>query len=732
MKKIFALIVAAAGGAFALSAAAAADVNVSELAQYVYPNNSTASASLNFMPDGLSYLSLSADGKKIEQYDVASGKLLSTVLDVTSTRGDRKLDLIRSYTLSADGTKMLVYEKSEQIYRRTFRAEYFIYDLKRNTLKPLSTEHPMQQSPVFSPDGRMVAFMAADNNIYIHKLDYGSEVAVTTDGKVNSIINGVPDWTYEEEFSTSRSMEWAPDNGTLCYLKYDESRVPAFSFAMYEGACDPMTQYALYPGEFTYKYPVAGEPNSVVTLHSYDVETRKTKDITLPEKDIEYIPRIHFSPDAAKLIVLTLNREQNRLDFYAVNPRSTVVTHLHQEKSNAWVRPECYEKVTYEDRGMVIFSDRTGWSHLYRLDYNGNDLGALTSGDFDVTAYYGTTPDGAFYYQSTEKGAINRVIVKVDQRKKNSGLVSPEQGWASATFSPTGNYYVMQHSSAVQPPKFSLVASAKDRSVRILEDNAEVASRFSSAPKKEFFTMTSAGNTLNGWMVKPPHFDAALKYPAIIYQYSGPGSQEVTNRWGIDWMQYYAGKGYVVACVDGRGTGGRGREFEQCVYKNLGFYETKDQNALLEHLRSLPFIDSGRVGIFGWSFGGYESLMAASSGAPYAAAVAVAAVTSWRYYDTIYAERYMSTPKANPDGYDRSAPLNRVDKLTCPLLLMSGTADDNVHMSNTIELLARMINLNRWPQLLLFPNMNHSIYGCNTRTVVYSRMLEFFNSELGK
>ena len=715
-----------------LSLGASTPVNVGDLSKYVYPNNYAASASLNFMPDGLTYVTLSADGKKIEQYDIASGKHVATLLDVTTTRGDRKLEFIKAFTVSADGSKLLVYEKSEQIYRRTFRAEYFIYDVKRNTLKPLSTEHPMQQSPIISPDGRMVAFMAADNNIYIHKLDYGTEVAVTIDGKINEIINGVPDWTYEEEFSTSRSMEWAPDNSTLCYLKYNESQVPAFSFTMYEGACDPLTQYALYPGNFTYKYPVAGEKNSQVSLHCYDVDTRKTKDISLPANDIEYIPRIHFSPKADRLIVLTLNREQNRLDFYAVNPRSTVVTQIHQERSHTWVRPEAYQSVAYEANGMVIFSDRTGWSHLYRIDYNGNDLGAMTQGEFDVTAYYCTLSDGSYYYQSAKNGAINRVITKVTPRKNKSVDVSPAEGWASASFSPTGAHYVMNYSSAQEPPVYTLISSAKESTIRTLEDNEAVKAKFANAPKKEFFTFNSAGNDLNCWMVKPVDFDASKRYPVVIYQYSGPGSQEVTNKWGIDWMQYFAEQGYIVACTDGRGTGARGREFEQCVYKNLGYYETKDQTAFLEYIQSLPYVDAKRVGIFGWSFGGYETLMAASSGAPYAAAVAVAAVTSWKYYDTIYAERYMDTPQANPEGYEKSAPLNRVDKLTCPLLLMSGTADDNVHMRNSIEYLARMINLNRWPELLLFPNMNHSIYGCNTRAVVYSRMLEFFNRNLGK
>lgn len=731
MKKIFATLAIIAAGAAAAHAGSNA-VNVNALADYVYPNNSYASAGLNFMPDGLTYLQKSADGKTIGRYDVASGKLTETVLDVAKTRGDHKLDRINGYSISPDGSLLLVYMDREQIYRRTFRAAYYIFDIKRNTLKPLSTAHPMQQSPVVSPDGRMIAFMAADNNIYIHKVDYGSEVAVTTDGKVNSIINGVPDWTYEEEFTTSRSMEWAPDNSALSYLKYDESDVPAYSFAMYEGACNPMTQYALYPGDFTYKYPVAGEPNSKVSVHSYDVETRKTKDLAIPANDIEYIPRIHYGPTADKLIVLTLNRDQNRLDFYAVNPRSTVATMIHQEKSSAWITPECYEDVTFEADGMVIFSNRTGWSHLYSIDYNGNDRGALTGGDFDVTAYYGSTADGTYYYQSAENGPINRVITKVNRRKRVKETVSPERGWSTATFSPALNYYVLNHSTATQAPRFTLVSAAKDKTVRTLESNDAVQAKYASAPKKEFFTFNADGTELNGWMVKPADFNPARKYPCIISQYSGPGSQEVTNRWGIDWMQYFAQQGYVIACVDGKGTGARGREFEQCVYKNLGYYETQSQNALLRHLQQQSYIDPQRIGIYGWSFGGYESLMAASSGAPYAAAVAVAPVTSWRYYDTIYAERYMSTPRANAEGYDRSAPMERVANLKCPLLIMSGTADDNVHMSNTMEFVARMIDQNKWPQMLLFPNMNHSINGCGTRAVVYSRMLEFFNTELGK
>jgi dipeptidyl-peptidase-4 len=524
-------------------------------------------------------------------------------------------------------------------------------------------------------------------------------------------------------------MEWAPDNSALSYLKYDERDVPEFNFMLYQGACDPKDQYALHPGVFSYKYPVAGEKNSHVTLHSYDVDTRKTKDIDLPGNDIEYLARIHYGPTADVLLVTTLNRNQNRMEIFSVNPRSTVSRSIYVDQSNAWITPQCYENISYGANDFVIFSDRTGYSHLYRYNYNGQKLAQLTSGDFDVTAYYGTADDGTYYYQSTNGTPINRVITKVNSKGVRTNI-TPAEGWASATFAAPMNYYVLSYSNATTPTVYTLMNSAKERAVRTLEDNAAYAARFASAPHKEFFTMQANGQTFNGWMIKPTNFDASKKYPAIIYQYSGPGSQEVANRWGMDWMQYFATQGYVIACIDGRGTGARGREFEQIVYKNLGHYETIDQNSLLTYLQQQPWIDADHIGIHGWSYGGYETLMAATSKAPYAAAVAVAPVTSWRYYDTIYAERYMSTPQQNADGYNSSAPVERTAQLSCPLLIMSGSADDNVHMSNTMEFMARLENNNKWADMLIFPNMNHSINGCNTRALVYSRMLHFFNSNL--
>lgn len=702
------------------------------LASYVYPNNAASRASLSFMPDGLSYIRLTDGGKRIDRYDVASDKLIETIFDVTRTRGDRTLERIDGFELCSGGTKLLVHIKPQAIYRHSISAEYFAYDIERRTLKPVSTAHPRQQAPVMSPDGRMVAFMASDNNIYLAKLDYGTEVPVTTDGAVNRVINGVPDWTYQEEFSTYRSMEWAPDNSALSYIRYDESAVPAYSLTLYQGACAPQRQYALYPGQLTYKYPVAGEPNSQVSVHCYDVTTRKTNHITLPAAaDVEYVPRIHYGPTADVLIIAALNRDQNRMELYSANPRSTVVRSIYTDTSKAWITPECYEQISFEPESMVLFSSRTGFSHLYRYSYSGTEMGALTSGSFDVTDYYGTdAATGAYYYQSAQPTPMDRTVTRADRRGHTA--ISPEQGWASATFAPAMNHYVMQHSTAVTPPVFTLHSVKQAKALRTLEDNAAYAARFASAPHKEFFTITSDGYQLNGWMIRPADGSTG-RHPAIIYQYSGPGSQEVVNRWSMDWPQYFATQGYLVACVDGRGTGARGREFEQCVYQHLGHFETIDQLALLAHLRTLPDVNPDAIGIYGWSYGGYETLMAASaSGADFAAAVAVAPVTSWRYYDTVYAERYMSTPAQNPDGYLRSAPMERFDALCCPLLMMTGTADDNVHPSNTMEYVAALQNAGRWADMLVFPNMNHSINGCDTRAVVYSRMLSFFNTWLGQ
>lgn len=702
-------------------------VDIEDLSEYVYPKNSYNRVDgYIFSNDGESYFKLAEDGKAIVQYETKSGGEIGVVFDITNTRENR-IDHIEGFSMSADGSKILVFKDSNPIYRHSFSAAYYVYEIKSRLLKPLSNKFKLQQAPLFSPDGRMVAFVA-ENNIYIKKLDYGSEVAVTTDGVINEIINGIPDWAYEEEFSTDISMVWAPDNTALSYIKYIEKDVPTFSFPIYKGACNPINEYALYPGIYSYKYPVAGEKNSIVSVHCYDVETRKTNNIVFTDKNIEYIPRISYAVTSQRLMVATLNRAQNRMELYAVNPKSTVVKSIYVDESKVWISPFTYEEITYLEDGFVIGSERSGYNHLYKYSYSGNLIKQLTNGDFNVTAYYGCDTHGNHYYQSTA-GALNRVL-KIIDKKGNTKVMSETDGTNTAFFSPNLNYYILNYNNVSTPPVYTLYNSS-GKSLRVIEKNETYATRYSALPSKEFITINSDGNTLNGYMIKPIDFDAGKKYPVIMYQYSGPGSQLVLNRWEMDWFYYYAQNGYIIVCVDGRGTGGRERSFQDVVYKQLGRFETIDQLNVAKYISTLPYVDANKIGLYGWSYGGYEALMAASHpNSTFAAVVSVAPVADWRYYDTIYAERYMLTPNENEDGYNSSAPINMIENLNCELLLMSGTADDNVHFFNTLQYVSEMQMTGKYCDMFIFPNMNHSINGCNARAVIYAKMLDFFNKNL--
>lgn len=688
---------------------------------------------LLYMPDGESYIVLSDDHKRIISYETATGKETGTVLDVDKTRNN-KLSSVEGFILSPDGRKLLVYCETKPIYRYSFYAKYFVYEIMHNVLTPLSTQHEWQRNPVFSPDGRIVAFVA-DNNIYLNKLDFGTESAVTTDGKINEIINGVPDWGYDEEFDMNCAMAWAPDNSTLCYLKFNETEVPMFTFPLYGGYCPEYSEYALYPGVYEYKYSLPGEKVSRVTLHSFDIDNRKTKDITLPGTDIEYIPRIYYSPsDPSRLLAVSLNRDQNRMELFAVNPKSTVCRQLLVEEPGAWIIPESYEKIKLYDKSFVMMSPRSGYTHLYEYSYEGQLLRTLTSGNYDVTDYYGCDATGNHYYQSDVTGPLNRVVSRIDTKNKVTDL-SPSSGVARGDFSPSCNYFVIDASSSTTPNSYTLYNS-KLKKLREMGDNTSVKTRYASVPVKEFIKVPSAasGIELDAYLIKPSNFDPSRKYPLILWQYSGPGAQQVLDSWSIGWEQYAASsEGYIIACVDPRGSGGRGYKFLTTGYKNLGEYETADQIAAGRYLASLPYVDASRVGIAGWSYGGYETLMALSvSDTPFKAGVAIAPVTSWRFYDAIYTERFMLTPSQNPDGYVRSAPVNLAPRINAPLLLMSGTADDNVHFTNTVEYIAQLQRNGKLCDMLIFPNKNHSIYGCNARDLVYSNMLNHFNTYFKK
>lgn len=718
------MFIAVAALASALSPAGAR-MTASDMAPWVYPANRPATPStVTFMPDGESYCRLSDDCRRVERYDIRSGEIADTLFNVERSR-ETRLVAVEGFIISPDASRLIVWTDSRSIYRRSTSAAYYVYDTHSRILSPLSRRHDRQRSPLFSPDSRMVAFTADDNNIHIAKLDYKSEVDVTTDGATGKIINGVPDWVYEEEFSTTCSMAWAPDNLNLCFLKYDETDVPLYSMMRYDNPENPA-----YPTVWSYKYPVAGEPNSRVTLHSYDVETRKTKDIALPEKSIEYIPRLAYGPDPETLVVSTLNREQNRCWIYRVNPKSTVAREIYTEESSSWILPATYEDLAVESERLVITSWRDGFARLYIYNYNGVQIAAPVTGDCDVTAYYGTDTKGNIYYQVAAPTPMDRTVRCIDAKGRVTD-VSPASGNSSARFVPGMRYALMSHDTPDTPPVWSFV-TAGGKQLRVVEDNASYAAiaKAIHAPR-EFFTMSSGGVTLNGYIVTPRDFKRSGKYPVIMYQYSGPESQEVLHRWQLDWMDAFASRGYVVVCVDGRGTGGRGRSFCDIVYKRLGHYETIDQLAAADYAARLPYADPERIAIYGWSYGGYESLMCATApGNRYKAAVAIAPVTSWRLYDTVYAERFMQTPGQNDDGYTLSAPLERADALSCPLLMMYGTSDDNVHPANTLDFVSALGADGNFCDMFVFPDMNHSINFGNARAVVYCKMLDWLDKNL--
>ena len=681
--------------------------------------------------DGKSYFRFNDDKSAIVKVSYATGDVTETVFDSNTARFCNIKEW-EGFKMSEDESKILLYTDSKPIYRYSFKADYYIYELRHNKLMKIS-EAGDEEIATMSPDARQVAYVK-DNNVYIYKVDYGSTVAVTKNGEKNKIINAVPDWVYQEEFGLLNSFAWSPDNLTLSFIQWDESEVPMYKMTMYEGACNPQSQNALYPGVFEYKYPVAGEKNSTVKVLSYDVETRKLQDMKIKLDADGYIPNIRYAKTSDRLMVTTLNRTQNDLKIYAVNPRSTVSKLIYSETSKSWIDVSLSNKAVYMDNSFTILSDKSGYTHLYLYSNSGALIKQLTSGEWNVTDYYGYDPVKKVYYiQTTQRGALNRSIAKIDAKGIVSEI-STTDGTYSASFNSNYSYYVQSFSDAKTPNQYTLwlTTATKNKKVRKLEMNDDYTTKFGTdIPKKEFFTMQSDGYKLNGYIIKPSNFNPNKKYPVIMSQYSGPGSQQVLNKWTLDWENYFATQGYVVACVDGRGTGGRGKDFESIVYMNLGYYESIDQLAAAEYMASQSYVDASKIGIWGWSYGGYETLMAMSQPkSKYAAGVAIAPVTDWRFYDTIYAERYMRTPQENAEGYKKSAPLNKIADQKGELLIMYGTADDNVHPANSLEYVARLTSRNKLCDMMVYTNMNHSINGCDVRLPLYKKVLKFFDNNL--
>lgn len=691
---------------------------------------------VNPMNDGESYTQLSPDHKRIVRHSFKTGKEIATVFDVETARGSKKLPYIDGYIMSPDEHRILIQTETKGIYRRSYTAVYYIYDVRNNTLEPLSEGGP-QQVPLFSPDGNVIAF-ARGNNLFLVKLLFGNaEVQVTKDGKFNEVINGLPDWVNEEEFTTNRSFDFSADSKVLAWVRYDESQVPIYSMQEFKGLYPARSEFDAYPGTYDYKYPVAGQKNSEVKVMTFDIKNRVTRTLDVPLDKDGYIPRIKFTSDPTKLAVITLNRHQSQMDVYMANPLSKVCKLVLREKNEKYVRETAYTQMKFYDGHFSLLSERSGFQHLYWYNLGGQLEAQITKGNFEVTDFYGyDARTGSFYYASTQESPMRRAVYKADKQGRVKKL-SSSVGTNSAKFSKTMKYYMNVYSSAQQPPVTSLCDN-NGKTITTLIDNADLKAKVEKvAGKKEFFQFTtSEGVQLNGWMVKPRDFDASKKYPVVMYQYSGPGSQEVTDSWNLGFYgagifeSYLTEQGFICACVDGRGTGARGADFEKCTYLQLGLRESQDQVETAIYLGSLPYVDKANIGIWGWSFGGFNTLMSMSEGRPvFKAGVAVAAPSNWKYYDTVYTERYMRTPNENAAGYAIN-PMERAANLSGSLLLIHGTADDNVHFRNVAEMSEALVQANKQFEMQIYTNRNHSIYGGNTRYHLLTRMCDFFKRNL--
>lgn len=683
------------------------------------------------------YARISQDGERVVCCSFKTGKELSVLFDVKNTMGC-KIDGFDDYVLSPDGKRMLIQTKTERIYRRSFKADFYIYNIESRRLDRLS-DGDKQQIPTWSPDGQQVAFVRG-GNIFLVKLLYdNAEIQVTKDGKFYEVINGLPDWVNEEEFGFNSALTFNADGTMICWIRYDESKVKTYSLEMYKGMKPAKEEYAAYPGFYSYKYPKAGEDNSTVSAWSYDIKSHKINRLQVPLDADGYMPRIKPTNDPMRIVVYTMNRHQDDLCLYAVNPRSTVAQLIIKEHVDKYVREEAMEGVKFVGDKILLPSDRSGYTKLYVYNMNGQLQRTIGDGNYDITSVYGYDPKtGDVYYQAAALGATDRQVYVTHKNGKTVRLTDRE-GWNTAFFSGDFQYFVNTWSDYNTPYVFT-TRTRDGKLINTIEDNKAVkqlVSDYGFCKREPFSFTTSEGVVLNGWMVKPKDFDANKKYPVIMHQYSGPGSQQVTNSWSAGSMgqggafdSYLAQEGFIVVSVDGRGTGGRGSEFEKCTYLNLGNLESKDQVETALYVGSLPYVDKDRIGIWGWSYGGFNTLMSMSEGrGVFRAGVAIAPPTNWKYYDSVYTERYMRTPKENPDGYATN-PIERAPKLHGALLICHGTADDNVHPQNTYEYSEALVQADKDFRELFYTNRNHSIFGGNTRNHLLRQVAQFFKTEL--
>jgi len=684
------------------------------------------------MADGEHY-TLLVKNKAVVKYDYKTGATIDTLFS-TSRLKNAGLKQISGYEFSPNEGKMLVYTNVKYRYRRTFTADYYIYDIKRNELTPLSENGP-QEVPLFSPDGKYIAF-ARENNLFMRKLEFDTEIPITTDGQAGSIINGTPDWVYEEEFDKTRYFEWSPDSKLLAFVKFDETKVPQYSFTKYLPKTDNKDELNLYPDSYSYKYPKAGQNNSLVSVCVYDDYYKSIKTMKLGEEDGEfYVPRIKWTNSSDQLAIFKLNRNQTYMDMYYANPRSTLSKLILHQEDKYYTDFQNIDNIqfTSDTKYFFVLSENDGYRHIYQYQINGVLVKQITKGNWDVTDFYGfDEKKQTVFYQSAEISPLQRDIYSVDLKGKRARLTDGK-GTHTAAFNATFTLF-NDNASSLSTPNIFTLRTASGNLVRTIENNSKLAADFKALtlPEKQLFSFTTSENIkLNGWIIKPTNFDPAKKYPVLMVQYSGPNSQEVQDKWKIDWEYYLATQGYVVACVDGRGTAARGVEFRKCSYQQLGILETNDQVEAAHYLAQQSFIDKNRIGIWGWSYGGFMTLMSMTTGEKvFKAGIAVAPVTDWHFYDSSYTERFMRRPQENFKGYDLSSALQRADKLEGRLLLVHGTADDNVHTQNTMLYIDKLVAADKQFEMQLYTDKNHSILGKQTRHHLYTRMSEFLFKNL--
>ncbi|MDL2221435.1 S9 family peptidase [Parabacteroides sp. OttesenSCG-928-N08] len=684
----------------------------------------TAVGEMRSLPDGEHYSAMNPAGTMIIKYSYRTGLPVDTLFNTLTAR-ECTFDRFDGYKISATGHRILLWNETTRIYRHSFNATVYDYDVRRNFVKPLTETGKQLMEPTFSPDGRMCAYVI-DNNIWLRKFDYDTEIAITKDGEFNKVLNGIPDWVYEEEFGITNLMAWSPDSEYLAYVKLNESEVDEYAMQVYGSG--------VYPGIYNFKYPKAGYKNSAVSLHSYNIETRDTKELKVPMDSDSYIPRIAFTNNAEQLAVFTLNRNQNLFNMYYANPKSTVFRLILREENKAYVDSDWVKALQFNENGFLYVSEQDGYAHIYQYSPTGVMQKQITQGNWDVTRLIGMDEASkAIYYESAEESPMRRSLYRIDA-KGNKTKLSAEAGTNSATFSANYAYYVNRYSNANTPMTIRVHETKSQKVLRTLQDNAALRERLSQYAfrEKEFIKVHTASDIeLNAWIIKPVNFDENRQYPVLMTQYSGPNSQEVLDEFDFNWERYLPANDIIVVCVDGRGTGGRGEAFRKCTYLRMGLLESQDQIEAAQALAQLPYIDGKRMSIYGWSFGGYNTLMAMSCGnGTFKAGIAVAPPTDWKFYDTIYTERFMRTPNENFEGYAATSPINKAKDLQGKLLLVHGTADDNVHFMQSLTYAEALVQAGKQFDMHIYKDRNHGISGGNTRYHLYTKLCNFLLDNL--